>query len=77
MFVLSPSSARSEVCAWEVGEAVRLSKRIIPVLYRSLEDAKPPRELADRDYIYFYSELKSPGSGFGPVWQIRGRWNTC
>src|SRR5262249_14522818 len=29
-FVLSPSSARSDVCAWEVEEAARLGKRIIP-----------------------------------------------
>ena len=48
VFVLSPSSAQSDICAWEVAEAVRLSKRIIPVLCRSLEDAKPPPELAGR-----------------------------
>ena len=42
VFVLSPSSARSEICAWEVGEAVRLGKRIIPVLSRSLNGATPP-----------------------------------
>jgi hypothetical protein len=64
--VLSPSSARSGICAWEVSEAIRLGKRVIPVLCRSLGDAKPPRELADRDYIYFYAEPKFPGSGFGP-----------
>jgi TIR domain len=29
-FVLSPSSASSKVCAWEVDEATRLGKRIIP-----------------------------------------------
>ena len=65
VFVLSPL-ARSDVCAWEVAEAVRLGKRVIPVLYRALKDAKPPRELADRDYIYFYAEPKFPGSGVGP-----------
>ena len=34
VFVLSPSSARSKICAWEVGEAILLRKRIIPVLSR-------------------------------------------
>ena len=31
VFVLSPTSARSEICAWEVEEAARLGKRILPV----------------------------------------------
>jgi hypothetical protein len=30
VFVLSPTSARSEICAWEVEEATRLGKRILP-----------------------------------------------
>jgi GH24 family phage-related lysozyme (muramidase) len=64
-FVLSPSSARSEMCAWEVGEAVRLGKRIIPVLCRSLDGAKAPEKLASLNYIFFYAEPKSDGSGFG------------
>jgi TIR domain len=66
VFVLSPSSAQSDICVWEVGEAVQLGKRIIPVLCRMLGDAKAPQQLADRDYIYFYPEPKFPGSGFGP-----------
>jgi WD40 repeat protein len=65
VFVLSPSSARSEVCEWEVGEAWRLGKRIIPILCRPLGDARPPSRLADRNYIFFYSEPKFPDSGFG------------
>jgi TIR domain/WD domain, G-beta repeat len=64
VFVLSPSSARSEMCAWEVAEAVQLGKRIIPVLCRPLEGASPPSPLAARNYI-FYEEPKFPGSGFG------------
>ena len=65
VFVLSPSSARSDICAWEVEEAVRLGKRIIPVLCCPLEGASPPQHLTDLNYIFFYAEPKSPGSGFG------------
>jgi TIR domain len=65
VFVLSPSSVRSEICAWEVEEAVRLGKRIIPVLARPLKGARPPQQLAALSYIYFYAEPKFPGSGFG------------
>lgn len=64
-FVLSPSSARSETCAWEVDEAYRLGKRIIPVLCRSLEGATIPAALSQLNYIFFYNEPKAPGSGFG------------
>ena len=65
IFVLSSSSARSDICAWEVTEAVRLGKRILPVLCRPLEGANPPPQLASLNYIYFFAEPKFPGSGFG------------
>src|SRR5215475_6096992 len=42
VFVLSPTSARSEICEWEVDEATRLGKRILPIIHRPLEGASPP-----------------------------------
>jgi hypothetical protein len=65
VFVLSPSSARSEICDWEVEEAARLNKRILPVNCRPLKDVNPPARLRELNYIYFYEEPKLPGSGFG------------
>ena len=65
VFVLSPSSATSEMCTWEVDEAVRLGKRIIPVLCRPLEGNDPPSRLKNLDYVFFYAEPKVAGSGFG------------
>jgi TPR repeat protein len=65
VFVLSPNSARSEVCAWEVEEAGRLSKRILPVICRPLEGESPPPRLRDLNYILFHADSKTPGSGFG------------
>lgn len=64
-FVLSPASAVSPICAWEVEEAARLGKRIIPVVCRNLQDARPPARLSDLNYIFFHSDAKVPGSGFG------------
>ena len=64
-FVLSPRSAASPICQWEVDEADRLAKRVIPVICGPLGDAAPPQRLRDLNYIYFYPEEKSPGSGFG------------
>jgi WD40 repeat protein len=65
VFVLSPSSVRSETCAWEVSTAVELGKRILPVVCRSIEGASSPAQLAALNYIYFYAEPRFPGSGFG------------
>ena len=53
VFVLSPDSAKSEVCKWEVDEAERLSKRILPVLCKSLDGTEPPKQLAAINYINF------------------------
>ena len=65
VFVLSPSSARSETCGWEVEEAARLGKRIVPVICRPLENAAAPPRLQNLNYVFFYAEPKSSGSGFG------------
>jgi hypothetical protein len=65
VFVLSPSSARSPICDWEVEEAAGLNKRILPVVCRPLGGASPPPRLRDLNYIFFYDEPKVTGSGFG------------
>jgi TPR repeat protein len=65
VFVLSPTSARSEICAWEVEEATRLGKRILPVNCRPLKGVSPPLRLRDLNYIFFHPDPKAPGSGFG------------
>jgi hypothetical protein len=65
VFVLSPASARSPVCAWEATEAVSRGKRIIPILCRPLDGVAPPPELVALQYTYFYDDPKFPGSGFG------------
>jgi TIR domain/Caspase domain len=65
VFVMSPSSAGSDICRWEVAEAARMGKRTLPVICRPLGDTRAPEQLALLNYIYFYPESKSPGSGFG------------
>src|SRR5262245_30751799 len=65
VFVLSPTSASSEICAWEVEEATRLGKRILPVNCQPLEGTGPPPQLRERNYIFFYEDQKALDSGFG------------
>ena len=49
----------------ELAEAVRLGKRVLPVLCRPLGTTTPPKQLADLNYLYFYTDPKSSRSGFG------------
>ncbi len=42
LFLVSPRLVGSEVCAWEVSEAYRHSRRIVPVLIADLGDAAMP-----------------------------------
>jgi hypothetical protein len=66
VFVLTPTSARSEICTWEAEEAERLGKRILPVIQRPLEGVSPPPQLRERNYVFFHADPKAaPGAGFG------------
>jgi cytochrome c-type biogenesis protein CcmH/NrfG len=65
VFVLTPASAASPVCKWEVDQALELKKRIVPVLAAPLDNAKPHEHLRDLNYIQFYKDPTVPGSGFG------------
>jgi hypothetical protein len=53
VFVLSPDSAKSSICGWEVSEAVTLGKRILPILWRPLNGVPPPAKLTDINYVRF------------------------
>jgi WD40 repeat protein len=65
-FVVSSESVDPQsFCQWEIGEADRYSKRIVPILYKPLADAVVPARLASLDYIFFYSDPHVSRSGFG------------
>ncbi len=63
-FVLTAKSAASEICSWEVEEAKRLGKRILPVTPASPAGATPPAALGELNWIPFYADPAIPGSGF-------------
>jgi len=53
VFVLSPDSAKSDICRWEVEHAHELAKRVLPVLWRPLGAQKAPERLAALNYVRF------------------------
>ncbi len=52
VFLLSPDSVASPVCDWEVNEAERLGKRILPVVIRDAPADAVPGRLKRLNYIF-------------------------
>jgi hypothetical protein len=52
VFLLSPNSVASEVCAWEVEYATSLNKRIAPIVIDEVDTAKIPPLLARLNFIF-------------------------
>ena len=61
VFILSPESAASEICGWEISEAQRLSKRIVPVLWRPVDFSKVPAGLSTLNAVPFDGERAVSG----------------
>lgn len=65
IIVLTAASLLSPVCQWELDEAWKLTKRVLPVLPTPIAGAMVPSRLAALNYIYCYSDERRPGSGIG------------
>lgn len=52
VFLLSPHSATSEVCAWEVDYAVSLNKRIAPIVIEEVDTENIPPHLSRLNFIF-------------------------
>jgi hypothetical protein len=64
-FVLSPSSARSETCVWEVDEAARSTGASFRLSGDRWRAQTRHRACGTSTPSFFYAEPKVPGSGFG------------
>ncbi|MCP4142944.1 MAG: TIR domain-containing protein [Chloroflexi bacterium] len=51
--ILSPSYLESEYCIGELKEALRLKKRIIPIVYKKFDPAPPPEGIGHINWVYF------------------------
>lgn len=52
LFMLTPHSVESPICAWEAEEAHRLEKRILPVVLHDISDRQVPHQLARLNYLF-------------------------
>src|SRR5262245_20473952 len=53
VFVISPDAVDSERCAWEVDRAIELKKRLLPIVFRRVDEALVPPRLQQINYIFF------------------------
>src|SRR5215831_18365101 len=53
VFVISPDAVASERCAWEVEHTVTLRKRLLPIVWRRVDEAQVPPRLKQLNYIFF------------------------
>ena len=52
LFVLSPDSVSSPVCAKEIGHAVAQNKRMVPVVAREVDGQQVPEPLAKLNWVF-------------------------
>jgi hypothetical protein len=56
VFLVSPDSVASEICDWEINEAERLNKRIIPVVCRQVSKELVPGRLQRLNYVFLIND---------------------
>jgi formylglycine-generating enzyme required for sulfatase activity len=59
VFVISPDAVASERCAWEVERTVTLKKRLLPIVWRPVDEAQVPPRLKQLNYLFFDRPLMS------------------
>jgi formylglycine-generating enzyme required for sulfatase activity len=68
VFVISPEAVKSEQCRWEVDRATESSKRLLPVIFKSVPDRDIPEKLRRLQFVPF-----DGGAGFArPLSQLAG-----
>jgi WD40 repeat protein len=53
LFLLSPDSAKSEVCGEEIAHAIKNGKRLIPLIVRDIKSELIPQALSHLNWIFF------------------------
>jgi hypothetical protein len=67
VYVISPDSLKSENCAQEFRQALALQKRILPVVWRAVDDAAAPPEMKRLNYIFFSGEGRTFAAGLAEL----------
>jgi hypothetical protein len=52
IFIVSPNSIFSPVCAWEVEQVAKLNKRLTPIVLERVSDDRIPEAIAKINYLF-------------------------
>ena len=58
VFLISPDSVASEICAWEVDEAEGQGKSVLPIVVRETEVNDIPGRLRQLNFIFYRNEIE-------------------
>src|SRR5262245_16352613 len=53
VFVVWPEAVKSERCVWEVDRTIELSKRLLPVIFKSVPEHEIPKTLSRLQFVRF------------------------
>src|SRR5262245_48810044 len=53
VFVVSPEAVKSDRCVWEVDRTIELSKRLLPVIFKSVPEQQIPKTLSRLQFVRF------------------------
>lgn len=67
VYIVSPDSLASDHCAQEFRQALDLRKRILPVVWRAVDDATAALELKRLNYIFFSGEGRTFAAGLSEL----------
>lgn len=67
VYIVSPDSLASDNCGQEFKQALALRKRILPVVWRAVDDAAAPPEMKRLNYIFFSGEGRTFAAGLAEL----------
>lgn len=67
VYIVSPDSLASKNCAIELQQGLELRKRILPVVWRPIDDAQASPELKRLNYIFFSGEGRTFAAGLNEL----------
>ena len=74
VFVISPEAVKSRQCRWEVDRAAELSKRLLPVIFKSVPDHDIPEKLRRFQFVPFDSGFARPLSQLAEALRVDLQW---